>query len=322
MQTARTTRSTRLQQQEAFAKTLETERKPSYETQRRIEEAIRANPDLINPKFIRQYIRGYPEFIFYILSTGRIPVKTLEAAFSSLKNDEAQFKWIMYLVPNRMIRDIQRYHIQKMKKMNPKKKCNGMHATLFINRTTVRQLRSRREPQVRLRPARIQRKKVINAIEGPRQYEPLTMDVVNGNVPALVKWKLKTHPIASCKYTPNIAIPNASMIIVEDVTGYIVAAASFYIDKKTLIVDYLCSAKLCKGGGTAVMRALEVYAKRRGCTYIELGSDKNAVPFYLRSGFSSMVNNNIQNGPPVITRPNGTKALNYTPMSNTMRKKL
>jgi GNAT superfamily N-acetyltransferase len=52
-----------------------------------------------------------------------------------------------------------------------------------------------------------------------------------------------------------------------------------------LKVDFLCSGKTCRGAGTAVMRALEQYARAQGFQCITLDAVESAVPFYLKLGY-------------------------------------
>lgn len=54
---------------------------------------------------------------------------------------------------------------------------------------------------------------------------------------------------------------------------------------RILEIKYLCSAKLCNGGGTAALRALEYYARVKKIRGMALFAADNAVRFYLKLGF-------------------------------------
>ena len=314
--------------QKAFANSIERTRTPAGQWGHidALLQEIESNPRLVHPKLIQKYLRGYPGILTEILDSGRIDVKSFEAAFESLPNIDA---WkVLDSIPESWKRETRTYHMQQIK-TKPTQKCENMHATVFALYAGYTGLRQRTSS---LPSTRIRRKKVVNAVEGVRYHAPLELTITTmSKMPALTLWQLQTHPIATCKFINDITFEGGNIILVQDATGYIVGAASFNIsDKNTLYVKYLCSARQCKGAGTAVIRGLEVYANRRGCTYIELSSVPNAIPFYIRTGFNSMQWNSnreeffdkIQNGPPVFTNSNGTNTLNFTKVRGYMRKKV
>jgi len=279
-----------------------------------ITEDIRKHPDIVDPAHLEQYIRAHPRIVHAILETGRIPPGKFEAAVEHLKDSDVLR--VMRGVPGSTVQAMRQYHTQQIN-ATKKKKCSELRATLF-NSDLPRSLERRINLPGMIR---IPRSKALNNVEGPRFYEAVTMQIIKRDVPPLVRWKLMTHPIYRCKYVDIISRFDSDIIIIEDTSGHIVAAAAFDIDEAVLTVGFLCSGKQCAGAGTACLRALEVYGKMRLCTYIDVSSAPGAVPFYIRVGFSSQLNTKTVE-PTVTMKPNGTKAINYTGVHHYMRKTL
>ena len=138
------------------------------------------------------------------------------------------------------------------------------------------------------------RNRRINVVEGPRTHPALIVNVKKGNVPASVTNRMLTDSIGDCLFMPWInpgmrnTASRTNKVVVRDKTDEVVAAASFTVERQDsqLIVDHVCSGRSCRGGGSAALRALDMYAGLRGLRTIALESVANAIPFYYKLGFT------------------------------------
>lgn len=142
---------------------------------------------------------------------------------------------------------------------------------------------------------------LINQVEGTRTY-PKTKVVFkrsDDDEIDIVSSALESSMFRRCSYVDNImnrdygdnlALAYASVGKVNDVA---VAACSWSalrqsINQKTVVhtikIKYLCSAKVCSSGGTAIFYAMEELARSLGAHSIRLLADHSAKPFYFKIG--------------------------------------
>ena len=207
---------------------------------------------------------------------------------------------------------------RKNKARTPGARCADMVATIYQTHHAPR-------TAVLGNTERIQRNRGVNNAEGPRYYDALRVNIKRHRAPVAMGIRLATNAISRCAFASAIypMIGNGrsryDKVIVVDGLGDVVAAADFNIahtieyhdtnnlsrnttygangnsrnspsPKKTksvriLEIKYLCSAKLCNGGGTAALRALEYYARLKKIRGIRLVAVDSAVRFYLKLGF-------------------------------------
>ncbi len=119
--------------------------------------------------------------------------------------------------------------------------------------------------------------------------------------PAFAEEKIRTGAIQMCQYVSGIASTilgnqagysmHVGVLVVDQRTGAILAAATCRRKPHTFFIDYLCSARQCKGAGSILMQAVEKYAANLGVMRVRLESSSNAEAFYKKIGFNSNSNN-------------------------------
>jgi Acetyltransferase (GNAT) domain len=72
---------------------------------------------------------------------------------------------------------------------------------------------------------------------------------------------------------------------------YLLSAATCKQKKHTMHVNYVCSARVCKGAGKLVMRLIERYSESQKARRIKLLSDPRVKKFYTRIGYNTNSNN-------------------------------
>lgn len=125
---------------------------------------------------------------------------------------------------------------------------------------------------------------------------------IRSGVPEYVSEELQRGAISICKYSNGInkmaRIGGAlSFFVIGQGTRSVLGAAACKWHKKedTMYIEYLCSARACKGAGTIAMRVIEKYAKLHGIRRIRLISAPDAKQFYKKIGYdTNSQNENIQ----------------------------
>jgi hypothetical protein len=91
--------------------------------------------------------------------------------------------------------------------------------------------------------------------------------------------KIKNFPVDTIQ-------SGSSMIAYSKNTAVSVCTWSINKRKKSLSIDLMCSSRVCKGAGTAILYAAEEVAKTLGLDSISAYANGRAKPFYFKVGLN------------------------------------
>lgn len=162
----------------------------------------------------------------------------------------------------------------KMHNVNRTKPCTNVHAIIVDRRRHGLSRNVRYEVGGGSVPVRIQ----------PTVPEDVLLDFGNGSI-QLCEFAFTVFDRAMRKANDKRAASQIDVFLLDHVASVIGAATCTIHKDSTLEVDYLCSARKCKGGGTIIMSVIETFAMSKGLQRVKLFSNARATQFYKKIGY-------------------------------------
>lgn len=206
--------------------------------------------------------------------------------------------------------------------------CSPMEVVVYTAPNTINRITTL---NTTLPEKQINRKSIINTYEGIKMYPRIKVrhQHVTPEDAGVIASTIGVGKIGSCEYALDMkdSMTSGPFAIVYSRTTA-VAACSWVrnIRKKSVHIHFLCSSRVCKGAGTALLYAMEEVAKTLDLNSISVESNGRAKPFYFKVGMEYNSNEawslNTGERPSSIKRSRSTNNTTSSSSKNTAQSRL